>query len=326
MLCLSGSTRLTKDLFDKVQEVMKWRSKPTPIRLKSYIYRGLFDCAECGCVITMETQKGHNYLRCTKRVKKDCSQPYLREESATKQIATILTRASLPDEVADWMIERLDAEREEGATLMRDAKKNVEKRIEKIDQQLDRLTTAYLDAGAFSAAEFRKRKEEGLNRKRKLLDDLAALDRDENKRFEPLKRFVSGSKQMKYVAERREPTELRAKLAEVGSNLMVRDRRRHWLPRGAWQLVIDQGSMAHVNAAAKIPAAASGGKSHLYPKQCPLWDSNPHDGLIHQRILSPVRLPIPSRGLGGKRPRARIFRQGHFRVKLSANNMSANCA
>jgi hypothetical protein len=64
---------VTKDLFDKVQEVMTRRSKPTPIRLKSYVYRGLFHCAECGCVITMETQKGHNYLRCTKRVKKDCS-------------------------------------------------------------------------------------------------------------------------------------------------------------------------------------------------------------------------------------------------------------
>ena len=192
---------MTKDLFDKVQNAMKRRSKPTPIRLKSYVYRGLFHCAECGCGITMETQKGHNYLRCTKRVKKDCSQPYLREEAATEQIATILTKASLPDEVADWMIERLDAEREEGAMLIREAKKNVEKRIEKIDQQLDRLTTAYLDAGAFSAAEFRKRKEETLNRKRKLLDDLAALDRDENKRFEPLKRFVNGSKQMKYVAK-----------------------------------------------------------------------------------------------------------------------------
>jgi DNA invertase Pin-like site-specific DNA recombinase len=247
---------VTKDLFDKVQQAMKQRSKPTPIRLKSYVYRGLFRCGECGCVITMETQKGHNYLRCTKRVKKDCSQRYVREEAVTDQIAAILTEASLPDEVANWMIERLDAEREEGATLIRQAKKNVEKQIEKIDRQLDRLTAAYLDAGAFSAAEFRKRKEEGLNRKRKLLDDCAELDRDETRRFEPLKRFVFGSKQLKYVAENRDLNEMRAKLAEVGSNLTVRDRKLNWSPRGAWQLVVDQGSFAHIHAAPEISGAA----------------------------------------------------------------------
>ena len=65
---------ITKDLYDKAQEVMRGRSKANTVRLKTYVYRGLFHCAECGCVVTMETQKGHNYLHCTKRVKRDCSQ------------------------------------------------------------------------------------------------------------------------------------------------------------------------------------------------------------------------------------------------------------
>ncbi|HYE20557.1 MAG TPA: recombinase family protein [Tepidisphaeraceae bacterium] len=49
---------VTKQLFDAVKDVMKRRSKPSPVRLKTYVYRGLMYCGECGCVITMETQKG----------------------------------------------------------------------------------------------------------------------------------------------------------------------------------------------------------------------------------------------------------------------------
>ena len=54
---------ITKKLFDEVQEVMARKSKPQVQDLKPYIYRGFFRCGECGCFITTETQKGHNYLR-----------------------------------------------------------------------------------------------------------------------------------------------------------------------------------------------------------------------------------------------------------------------
>lgn len=63
---------ITKKLFDTCQEVMARKSKPKCPTLKPYIYRGLFRCGECGCFVTTETQKGHNYLHCTKR-KVPCS-------------------------------------------------------------------------------------------------------------------------------------------------------------------------------------------------------------------------------------------------------------
>ncbi len=58
---------ITKKLFDACQEMMTRKSKPQHGGgLKPYVYRGLFKCGGCGCSITAETQKGHNYLRCTK--------------------------------------------------------------------------------------------------------------------------------------------------------------------------------------------------------------------------------------------------------------------
>jgi site-specific DNA recombinase len=241
-------------------------AKPTPVRLKNYVYRGLFHCGECGCVITMETQKGHNYLRCTKKVS-DCSQQYLREEAMSAQIGAALTSASLPDNLADWLISELNARQEDAAKVCETAKAKITQEIANIDRKLDRLTAAYLDAGAFTAAEFRKRKQECINRKRKLLDDMNVLDRQRNLRFEPITRFVNGSKQMKYVAAGGDPKQLRAEMGKVGSNLQVRDRKLHWVPRGAWKLVVDQGSFAHVNAAPNIFGAASCGKTRLYPNK-----------------------------------------------------------
>ena len=85
---------ITKKLFDSVQEVMANKSKPKSPKLKPYIFRGFFRCGECGCFITTETQKGHNYLRCTKR-KNPCSQRYAREDAITSQIKEEIKKVSL---------------------------------------------------------------------------------------------------------------------------------------------------------------------------------------------------------------------------------------
>lgn len=94
---------ISKKLFDEVQAVTRRKSKPKAPRLKPYLYRGVFRCGECGCFITTETQKGHNYLRCTKRVNKACSQRYVPEEIVADQMAAALANVSLPADWADWM-------------------------------------------------------------------------------------------------------------------------------------------------------------------------------------------------------------------------------
>jgi len=174
----------------------------------------------------------------------------------------------------DWLVQQLNERRLQNGEKLHVAKRKVEKDIATIDVKLDRLTAGYLDAGAFTAAEFRKRKEEVINRKRKLQDDVAALDRQDVLRFEPITRFVNGSKQMKYVAANGDPKELRTKFENVGSNLTIQDRTVHWFPRGAWKLVVDQGSFAQHNTAPEISGAVFLGESRLYPTKCTRQESN----------------------------------------------------
>jgi site-specific DNA recombinase len=109
---------ITKKLFDSVQEVMTRKSKPKSRGLKTFLYREFFRCGECGCFITTETQKGHNYLWCTKR-KNPCSQKYTREEIITSEIQKEIKKVSLSDDWADKMLNELGKERNEKAQSSR---------------------------------------------------------------------------------------------------------------------------------------------------------------------------------------------------------------
>jgi len=53
---------IAKKLFDKCQKVLANRGRPQKRNIKEYAFRGLLICGECGCAITSETQKGHNYF------------------------------------------------------------------------------------------------------------------------------------------------------------------------------------------------------------------------------------------------------------------------
>jgi len=247
---------VSKTLFDKVQRAMRNRSKPNPPFRKSYAYRGLLRCGECGATITMETQKGHNYLRCTKRVRA-CSQPYLREESLTEQIAEVLRAVSIPDRWADWLIERLENEHASDGARVQQAKKQVLDETCEIDRKLDRLMTAYLD-GVIPVTDYRKKKEKLLGIKQESKERLALLERDLTERFEPIFAFIRRSKQAKTVAGAGNPEKMRNELEEIGSNLVLLDRKLHWSAQGRWKIVANQGSLvARRNPARDRNASAS---------------------------------------------------------------------
>src|SRR3989344_2345602 len=135
---------ITKRLFDSVQEVMSRKSKPHSKGLKPYIYRGFFRCGECGCFITTETQKGHNYLRCTKR-KNPCDQKYVREEIITSQIRTELQKVSLPLNWANWMIAENEKDRLSENQSSEIFSQKTKDEISLLETKIEKLMNAYLE-------------------------------------------------------------------------------------------------------------------------------------------------------------------------------------
>ena len=221
---------VSRKLFDTCQEVMKRKSKPQHEgRLKPYVYRGLFRCAECGCCLTIETQKGHNYLRCTKR-KGPCNQKYVREETMTEMIKEEIRNVSLSDEVADWLIAKVEKEKTEDTDYSKDQIDKVKIEALVIDAKLEKLMTAYLE-NALTLEEYQTTKNRLVTEKQVLKEKLEAFGRNSTNRFEPVINFLNDCKQAAILAESSDATKIRSFFQKVGSNPLVRDRALVFSPR-----------------------------------------------------------------------------------------------
>ena len=227
---------ITKKLFDSVQEVMMRKSKPHSKGLKPFLYRGFFRCGECGCFITTETQKGHNYLRCTKR-KNPCSQKYTREEIITSEIQKEIKKVSLPDDWASWMLAENGKDKlveAQSSMLFADATKAD---ISLLDSKIEKLMNAYLE-NALSLDEFRESKSALVNQKQLLKEKLSAFEQKANNRFELTEKFLKYNMELANDGTNEEKLHL---FKKVGSNFFIKDRTILFEPRGAWRILAESG-------------------------------------------------------------------------------------
>ena len=227
---------ISKKLFDSVQEVMSRKSKPHSKGLKPFLYRGFFRCGECGCFITTEQQKGHNYLRCTKR-KNPCTQKYVREELITSQIQEEIKKVSLPLDWANWMIAENAKDRQsevQSSTLFVDS---IKAEISLLDSKIEKLMSAYLES-ALSLEEYREAKNKLVNQNQLLKEKLSAFEQKANNRFELTEKFLKYN--MELANERTNEEKLHL-FKKVGSNFQIMDRTVLFEPRGAWKTLLDSG-------------------------------------------------------------------------------------
>ncbi len=183
---------ITKALFDEVQVQLSKRWPNAPRRLivpKAFL--GLLHCGECGCSVTAERQKGHIYYRCTKKnPRRNCAQPYVREEDLTSEILGVLSPFVLQSEIIDEL--RAMHTRDEAESI-----KNSANRIKPLEQQLERLDSALEDLldmrldGEIDANLFARKKATLLGEKKRCEEDLATeIAGNGNTRLEPLQKWL----------------------------------------------------------------------------------------------------------------------------------------
>ena len=226
---------ITKKLFEKCQEVLKNKARPKKKSTIEYPFRGLLNCGECGCLITSETQKGHNYYRCTKK-RIPCSQPYIREENLAEQISKILQKVSLSSAWTKKMIAQLNKEKESNQQAKLSFAQNLKLEIKKCENKLDKLLDAHLE-GAISKEEYLPKKQKILNQKIENEQKLKDFEQKGNRWLELCKEFVLLAKQAKIIALHGDFFEKRNFLKKIGSNPLLRDKKIILNPRGAWKIL-----------------------------------------------------------------------------------------
>jgi hypothetical protein len=245
---------ISKRLFDRVQEVMAQKSKPKTPQLKPYLYRGFFRCGECGCFITTETQKGHNYLRCTKRVA-PCTQKYVREEEIVVQVDRTIERVALESAIADKMIHQLEKDREAMARGQEATISRLKADTTTCEKQTDLLLDLRLNE-QISETEYVSKKHALVNRKAELRGKLEAFEHNRANRFEPAIRFVLVAKDATILLAEGNSERKRDFLKKIGSNFQVADKSLAVEFKNPWNLLADFNSdlsNTHARQRVKLP-------------------------------------------------------------------------
>src|SRR3989344_1820503 len=191
---------ISKKLFDKCAEVMANKSQPKKRHIAKPTLRGLLNCAECGCAITSEIQKGHHYYRCTKK-RGNCSQKFIREESLIEQINDALQKVSLPPSWADEMLAKLETEREQERQDGNIFAQNLKVEIGNLNDKIEKLLDTHLD-GLIPKDEYVVKKQKILNQKIELSEKLQDFEQKGNHWLEPMRLFILDSKQATITASK----------------------------------------------------------------------------------------------------------------------------
>jgi len=211
---------VSKQVFDRVQEVMRERKRGKYMKEAGRPFRGLLTCAECGATITSEKQKGHHYYRCTGKMGPCSQKRYLREELLAEQLRAAVSRIAIPDEWHTAMHEQIDLWREEALDESRATLDRHRKELAEADEKLERLLDLLVE-GTITRDEYTLRKEKYVTAKTNLKDKIAHGETKGADWLEPLETFVNYCKQAKRVAFSENLEELKEFLQLIGSNLVL---------------------------------------------------------------------------------------------------------
>lgn len=131
---------ISKQLFDKVQQVLDNKSRPRNRREShGFPFCGLFHCS-CGSMLTAQWAKDkYRYYRCTRK-KGKCTESYIQENDLQNQIIEKIKTIALPDGWADQMLNYLELEKKKEAkssdAFVREANKNMILVQDKMDKLL----------------------------------------------------------------------------------------------------------------------------------------------------------------------------------------------
>ena len=211
---------ITKELYDKVQEVMKDRGKPQEVRKHLFPFVQFIQCKHCDCFITAEVQKGFHYYHCTKKKGPCPEKGCTREEVLDRQITKAIADVSIPKEGYEEMLAHLHQDKAKASQMLQQEKEKIGKPLQEVQSKLEKLLDLHLN-GAISQQEYLSRKEKFLNEKVALEERLSKINTQGNIWLEPLAEFLEAAHQAGPVATDKNLAAKREFLKKIGSNFRL---------------------------------------------------------------------------------------------------------
>jgi len=222
---------ISKDLFDKVQEILKQRGKPRKKRQKhNFPFCGLFRCS-CGAAITAQFAKGngglYRYYRCTRKFG-PCGEKYVQEKELVNQICRKLREIILPENWEKEILGYLDKEERKEFQSSENFVQKINQNLTGTQTKLDKLLEGYLD-GLIDEEDYKHKKEELIKRKMTLKSE---REMAEKKKFqswiEPTKNFLKTAFSIQKTISIKSLEEIRQIVEKTGTNHTVSNKKLAW--------------------------------------------------------------------------------------------------
>ena len=167
-------TMISKTEFDLAQRIINSRSFPRA-QTHVFAFTGLMRCGECGAFITAEEKtkqlkngdtSHHTYYRCTRRIKRDCSEPPIRCEDLESQIFNTLGKITIPPQFHQWAVKQLKEEHTKEKINRNEITQAHRHNLDACTKKLDTLFNMRLNE-ELGPEEYAKKKDDLLREKQK---------------------------------------------------------------------------------------------------------------------------------------------------------------
>ena len=166
---------ITLDEFEKVQAILgRPRARP---QVRTFAFTGMMRCGQCGCAITAEEHVKPSglhfvYYRCgRKKIAVKCTQPAIPLRELERQIAMFLDGISIPEEVHQWVLGRLDRWGQDETERDTSSRESLQAAFDAVSKQIETVTKLRV-RDLISDEEFTKEREVLQNEKRRLAQRL----------------------------------------------------------------------------------------------------------------------------------------------------------
>ena len=229
---------IDKKLFDAVEAVRQgYENKKHRWGGLPYRYRGLIECADCGCQITFEKKQGkYIYGHCTQsRGKHDIS--YVREKEFTKQLTKLFEDIQLPEHAYEKISKALQESTEDTLQRKEEQIAALKADVARYDNRLERIYDDLLDGKITESIYDKKRKEftEAKQNKQTLLETFELSDNDDKGSVLHLLKVARDAPDLFKKANIQQTRRL---FKRVLSNLELEDNQLRWELRNPFDTVL----------------------------------------------------------------------------------------
>ena len=245
-----------KEVWDGVQKELKRRSKPRKTKEgHNFPLTGLFECGECGCMITAQYAKAgkYTYYRCSKK-RGRCTQPYVNSVSLENQLKAKLEAIALPDHWAEIIRAEMESMIQKESKEQNSFSQNLTRRITDLDARIDKLINTYLE-GLLDKETFLKKKNELLERKVEFQEKLDDFGKKGLVWVEPVREWLEAAQQAGKLASSQDLSEIKYFIRKIGSNRCLLDREVHWEMPQPYKMITEYRSRQGIGG----EAVAAGG-------------------------------------------------------------------